>query len=98
MSYRIITYSTKAETANENQRLIAGVFEELREKRPDGVRYAVLRLEDHTFMHVISTETDGTPITSLESFEAFAGRIEDRQTAPSVRRAATIIGNYGLLQ
>lgn len=75
MSYRVITYSTKAETANENQRLIAGVFEGLR-----------------------STETDGNPITSLASFDAFMDRIEDRRAEASVHRTATIIGNYGLLQ
>ena len=98
MSYKIISYSTKAGKADENQRLIADVFRELHETQPDGVRYAVLRLEDGTFMHIVSNATEGTPLTSLASFEAFQDRIEDRQAAPALRRMVTVVGNYGVLK
>lgn len=74
------------------------MFRELRERQPNGVRYAVLRLEDGTFMHLVSTATEGTPLTSLASFEAFQDRIEDRQAAPALHRMATVVGNYGVLK
>ncbi len=55
----LIRYKTKPETADENQRLVEKVYEELTAQDPGGVHYATLRLEDGvTFMHLFTTDTD----------------------------------------
>ena len=97
MSYKIVSYSTKAGKADENQRLIGDVFRELHETQPSGLRYAVLRLEDDTFMHLVWTGAESASLTSLASFEAFVDRAEDRQVAPALHRAVSVVGNYGVL-
>ena len=47
----MVRYRTKPETAEENARLIQAMFQELRAKSPDGVRYLALRLSDGTFIN-----------------------------------------------
>ncbi|WP_348629585.1 hypothetical protein [Mesorhizobium sp. M7A.F.Ca.ET.027.03.2.1] len=39
MKRHLIRYKTKPERTDENERLVKAVFQELREKSPDGVRY-----------------------------------------------------------
>jgi hypothetical protein len=39
MKRTVVRYKTKPESGQENERLIQNVFEELRAKSPDGVRY-----------------------------------------------------------
>ena len=97
MSYRIVSYRAKAEKADENQRLIGDVFRELQQTQPSGLRYAVLRLEDDSFIHLLWTGDESASLTSLPSFQAFVDRVEDRQVAPAVHRAVSVVGNYGVL-
>ena len=50
---KVIRYMTKPESADENERLIRGVFAELAEKNPDGLHYSAFRLSDGvSFVHV----------------------------------------------
>ena len=51
MKRTIVRYKTKPETAQENERLIQQVFQELQAKSPEGVRYLALKLGDGTFIH-----------------------------------------------
>ena len=97
MEHRLITYQAKHESAAENERLIRAVFEELRAVAPDGVRYAVLRLADDTFVHLVGTEPDGFSIPSLAAFQQFQTGIEERESQPAQARGATIIGNYRMV-
>jgi hypothetical protein len=46
MKRTLVRYKGRPEHAPENQRLIERVFEELRRKAPEGVRYLALRLGD----------------------------------------------------
>jgi len=73
MKRTVVRYKTKPETAQENERLIRQVFQELRVKSPEGVRYLALRLNDGTFIHFSSVETkDGANlIPQLEAFRSF---------------------------
>ena len=67
MKLTVVRYRTKPEMAEENARLIQAVFQELRAKSPDDVRYLSLRLSDDTFVHFSIAETkDGaSPIPRL---------------------------------
>src|SRR5258708_12493419 len=58
----LIRYKTKPESADENQRLVEKVYEELATRDPGGIRYATLRLEDGvSFIHIFMTDSDDTP-------------------------------------
>jgi hypothetical protein len=99
MKRTVVRYKTKPETAEENERLIREVFQELRVKSPEGVRYLALRLNDGTFIHFSTVETkDGAnPIPQLEAFRSFQSGIQERCIEPPQLGAATIVGNYRML-
>lgn len=54
MHKRLVTrYATKSRAAaDENQRRVEAVFDELAATKPDNVSYLVLRLADDSFVHV----------------------------------------------
>ena len=70
MKRTVVRYRTKPETVQENERLIQEVFQELRAKSPEGVRYLAMKLSDGTFIHFSAVETkDGAnPVPQLEAF------------------------------
>jgi len=99
MKRSLIRYRTKPERADENERLIKGVFAELQAKSPAGVRYLALRLGDGSFIHFVATESSegANPITSLDAFRAFQGGIKDRCLELPQSSDVTIVGNYRVL-
>jgi hypothetical protein len=99
MKRTVVRYKTKPEQAEENARLIEKVFQELRTKAPDGVRYLVLRLSDGTFVHLATVDTeDGvSPIPKLQAFAPFQSGIKERCVEPPQSSDATIVGNYRML-
>jgi hypothetical protein len=99
MRRTLIRYKAKPEAADENAKLVAAVFEELKAAKPEGVRYLTLRLEDDSFVHLVeSTAEDGsTPIPKLAAFQVFQNGIRDRCAEPPVQRGATVVGNYRML-
>jgi hypothetical protein len=99
MRQTVVRYQAKPEMAQENQRFIEKVFEELRAKVPTDIRYLVLRLADGTFVHfAIAENEDGTnPLRKIEAFQAFQAQAEERSVEPPRASAATIIGNYRML-
>jgi hypothetical protein len=99
MKRTVVRYKTKPEMAEENARLIEKVFEELRAKSPEGVRYLALRLGDGTFVHFSSVDSpDGVSvIPRLEAFGLFQSGIKERCVEPPQSSNATIVGNYRML-
>jgi len=99
MKRTVVRYKTKPESAQENERLIQRVFEELRAKSPEGVRYLALRLGDGTFVHFSAHEAeDGvSPIPRLEAFQSFQSGIKERCIEGPQSSDATIVGNYRML-
>jgi hypothetical protein len=99
MKRTMARYKAKPEHAEENERLIRKVFEELRTKSPDGVRYLVLRLADGTFVHFSTADTeDGvSPIPRLEAFGRFQSGIKERCIEPPQSSDVTIVGEYRVL-
>jgi hypothetical protein len=99
MKLTVVRYRTKPEMAEENARLIQAVFQELRAKSPDDVRYLSVRLSDDTFVHFSVAETaDGaSPIPRLEAFRSFQSGLKERCTEPPQQTEATIVGNYRMV-
>ena len=99
MKRTLIRYRTKPEQAERNAELSAAVFAELKAAKPEGTRYLSLRLEDDTFIHFVETTADdGTSVLpKLMAFQAFQSGIRDRCAEPPLAKAATIVGNYRML-
>jgi hypothetical protein len=95
MSHRLIRYRAKPEKADENQRLVEGVFRELHAKSPPDVRYLVLRLSDGTFCHLV--EDGAKVVPNLDAFDAFRRGGEERRLDEPQQLEATVVGNYRML-
>jgi hypothetical protein len=99
MKRTLIRYKTKPELADKNAELIAGVFEELKAAKLEGVRYLSLRLDDDSFIHLVETDAaDGNSgLPKLAAFQAFQSGIRERCAEPPLAHGATIVGNYRML-
>ena len=99
MEKRLVTrYAMQsAEAADENQRRVEGVFDELATTNPDNVGYIVLRLADDSFVHVSfhdHREDETNPIASTAAFAHFQdGHVERRDGAVD-QQSATLVGSY----
>lgn len=99
MEKRLVTrYAMQsAEAADENQRRVEGVFDELATTNPDNVSYIVLRLADDSFLHVSfhdHREDETNPIASTAAFAHFQdGHVERRDGAVD-QQSATLVGSY----
>jgi hypothetical protein len=94
----VVRYKIKPDSTGENTRLIEAVFAELQTKAPEGVRYAVLRLEDGSFVHIAHQAEGATPIPALQAFGAFSAGMAERCIDPPVVCDATVVGNYRMLR
>jgi hypothetical protein len=97
MKRTLVRYRTKPEQAEENERLVGKVFQELQAKSPDGVRYLALRLDDGTFLHFVETADGASPLPTLEAFRSFQSGIKERCVESPRAGDATIVGNYRML-
>ena len=98
MKRTLIRYKTRPEMADRNAELIAGVFEELKAAKLEGVRYLSLRIDDDIFLHFVETESDtGSAIPGLAAFKAFQSGIRERCIEPPQPGGVTIVGNYRML-
>ena len=99
MQKRLVTrYATNsAESADENQRRVEGVFEELHRAAPDNVSYIVLRLADGSFVHVSfhdHGDNEVNPISSTPAFAHFQDGHADRRQGGVDQQTAELVGAY----
>ena len=91
----MVRYTTRAEAADENEKLIRAVFAQLTEQRPDGLRYLAIRLDDGVgFLHVAVFDDDHNPLTGLPAFTEFTSAIGERCTDGPTPANGTVIGSY----
>jgi hypothetical protein len=89
----IIRYTTKPESADENQRLIEAVFDQLRSSGLTGLRYQAFRQPDGvSFVHIVQGDTSG--LSALSAFVAFQEDIGSRVVAPPTRDKSTSVAVY----
>jgi predicted SnoaL-like aldol condensation-catalyzing enzyme len=99
MEKRLVTrYAMRSpEAADENQRLVEGVFAELAETKPETVSYLVLRLADDSFVHVSfhdHGDDEPNPIASTAAFAHFQDGHADRREGGVDQQKATLVGAY----
>jgi hypothetical protein len=97
MTTIMVRYKTSAETGDANATLVRAVFEELRARAPEGIRYASYRLADGvTFVHVATVaDRDDNPLTALPAFKAFQAQLKDRCVEAPVVTEVSVVGSYG---
>lgn len=99
MNKRLVTrYAMSSnDAADENQRRVERVFEELSESRPDSVSYIVLRLEDDSFVHLSfhnHRDDEVNPIASSAAFAHFQDGHSERREGPVDQQQAQLVGAY----
>ena len=95
MRHTIVTYTVKPGREQENRALVEAVFEELAERRPAGLRYAVFYLPDRRqFMHLYTDDGSTSGVQELDSFQAFVTGAEDRHEQPATFTQPELIGDY----
>jgi hypothetical protein len=93
----IVRYTTRPDTADENEKLIKAVFAQLAEQSPAGLRYVAIRLDDGvSFMHVAVLDDDHNPLTALPAFGEFVSAISERCTDGPAPASGTVVGAYGI--
>jgi hypothetical protein len=99
MKLTLVRYRTKPEMADENERLIQAVFQELRGTSREDARYLSLRLRDDTFVHfsIADTKDGASPIPRLDAFRSFQSGLKERCVEPPQQNDATIVGNYRMV-
>src|SRR4051794_34371843 len=93
----VVRYQAKPERADENQRLVEAVFDDLDARKPEGFTYKVFRLEDGvSFVHVVVEHDVEAPdsLPAVPAFQAFVADIADRCDVAPVAMAATVVGAY----
>jgi hypothetical protein len=97
MKATVVRYQTKADRADENQRLIEAVFAQLADREPEGFTYKVFRLDDGvSFVHVVIEHDVPNPesLQDVPAFQAFVGDIADRCDVAPVAMGATVVGSF----
>jgi hypothetical protein len=91
----IVSYTTRTDAAEENQRLVEKVFAELAADDPGGLRYAAFRLADGvSFLHIAIVEGEDNPLTRCQAFAEFSRHNEAARLEPPSRAEATLLGSY----
>ncbi|MBI2769090.1 MAG: hypothetical protein HYX47_05685 [Burkholderiales bacterium] len=92
----IVRYKTKPECADENQALIARVFEALAKAQPAGLRYQAMRETDGCgFVHVASVEGGiDNPLMQVPEFKAFLAGIRERCEEQPATVQMNVVGRY----
>jgi hypothetical protein len=94
----IVRYRVKPERVAENEKLVRGVYAELHEAAPDGLRYGTFRLEDGvSFVHIAEHGEDN-PLRQIAAFQRFQEGIGDRCDEPPLAVEMHEIGTYRLLE
>jgi hypothetical protein len=99
MRQLVIRYEVRPERAEENEALVAAVYEELARTRPDGLRYVTFRSADGvSFVHVAQTDGDVNPLDGIAAFAQFQQDIGERLVAPPVVTEVRTVGSYRVFE
>ncbi|HLK42769.1 MAG TPA: hypothetical protein VKV34_05480 [Thermoleophilia bacterium] len=90
----VVRYRARADAADENERLVRAVFDELAAQRPEGLRYSAFRLDGDSFVHVAVIEGDTNPLDALPAFQAFVSGVGGRCEEGPAPAPGRVIGSY----
>jgi hypothetical protein len=99
MKTLLIRYKTKKDQSAANEELVHAVYDELRTRKPAGLRYGTFKLDDGvTFVHIAVMETPaaGDTLTSLQSFKAFQKDLKTRCVEAPDPQELHAVDSFGL--
>ena len=87
MKQVVVQHRIKPDRADENQRLVEKVSEELADRDPGGLRYATFRMADGvSFIHVaVINDPNANPLGETAAFAEFQGELSTAATSPRPR-------------
>jgi len=97
MKTTMVRYTVRPEDVAENERDVRKVFEQLKDRKPVGLRYASFKLGDAGgFVHIVSQEQEEghSPLSDVPAFRAFTAAIERRCDERPVVTTLTEVGSY----
>jgi hypothetical protein len=96
MSRVMVRYTVKPEYAEENERLVRAVYEELARTAPPDFHYATFKLDDGvSFVHVAANESGGeTPLRRVKAFREFTRDVGERCAQPPVTSELHEVGSF----
>src|SRR5262249_47901490 len=97
MKTMMVQYTVRPEHVAENERDVRKVFEQLKEGKPAGLRYASFKLGDAGgFVPIVSQgQADGhSPLSDVAAFKGFTAGIEQRCDERPVVTTLTEVGTY----
>ena len=97
MSFTAVRYRIKPEQEDENRSRIEAVFAQLEQQAPEGFRYMALQLEDGTFIHLVEGNGAYDLPARNAAFKEFVAGPKERQSEPTVRQPARLVGQYRML-
>jgi hypothetical protein len=87
----------KPERVEEHEGLVRGIFAELAEKKPAGLRYGAFKQPDGvSFVHLAVLEGDSNPLQTLAAFRAFTEKIGERCDEAPASFDLNEVGTFGL--
>src|SRR3954447_23796315 len=93
----MVRYRVKPGKAEENERFVRDVYEELAQLQPDGFHYGTFKLDDGvTFVHLATHEADGNPLGQVAAFARFQENLRDRCDEPPVVSELEEVGSFRL--
>jgi hypothetical protein len=96
MKTLMVRYKTAEEHAETNAGLVRAVYDELRARAPQGIRYATYQLPDGvTFVHLATHAHDPSLLTSMPAFKAFQAGIKQRCVEQPVVTELSVVDSYG---
>jgi hypothetical protein len=92
----MVRYKTAEAHAAANEASVHAVFDELRARTPEGLRYATYTLADGvSFVHIATIDTaHENPLTMLSSFKAFQKQLQERCVEPPVVTELRAVDSY----
>ncbi len=92
----IVRYEVKKDRVAEHEALLAAVFVELAQKRPNATRYAAFKEADGVrFVHVAFFDGSNNPLDTIDAFRAFTANIRDRCETPPAAIELETVGSFG---
>ncbi len=90
----VVRYRVKADSVEQNLRLVRAVYDELAATRPEGFRYNTYRVDETTFVHVASIDGADNPLNEVAAFRAFTAGINERCEEPPLALGGEAVGSY----
>jgi hypothetical protein len=91
----VVRYRVRPDAVAENEQLVQAVFAELAQKKPAGLRYRTVRVDECTFVHVALLDGDTNPLDEIEAFATFTASIGERcEEGPTASRGE-LVGSFG---